>query len=110
MYGIIIEILSPGPLFTAALCTNCFGVVNCWYLMCAVVFVGSRLSAEASRTAIVYDKSQGCVTSCDAHKLNFVYVMTQVKARNISVQNFLFKIDWTVVLGVGFESKLKIKN
>lgn len=100
MYGVIVETLHPSSFSTAAFCTNTLGVVNCWYLMCTVVFTGNLLSAEASRTAKIYSKLQARFTVTDAQKLNVVYVITQLKSRNSSVENFLFKIDWKVVLAV----------
>lgn len=110
MYGTIVQILHPTEVFMAALCTNSLGAANCCCMICAVVFFGSRLSSEASKTSIIYNKFQASLNASDAYKLNFIYVMTQLKSRSISVENFLFKIDWTVVLAVRVLIKRCVNN
>lgn len=35
-------------------------------------------------------------------KIDFIFLMTQIQTRNLKVQNFLFKINWSVLLTVSF--------
>lgn len=67
-------------------------------IIITIIYAASSASIIAQETAAILSK---VMDNCnDEQKLDFVYFMAQVRARNLKLRNFLFEVDWSTFLTV----------
>lgn len=103
-YGIIVAISRPSAVSIADVGSNITSSINAWFLIAIVVFFGSSLTSEASRTVNVFSKFMSTTNFYYTQKQDLVYLLSQLRSRKVEVRNFLFKIDWHVIVAVSFSS------
>lgn len=101
-YGIIETILKPNDKYFSSLLLNGVALVFNHILIIPTVHSGSSLSASAEEFIETFSLSANELDGSDAHKLELIYLMTKIKSRNVKLQNFLFVIDWNILLAVSF--------
>lgn len=102
-YGLVNEILRPTKLRVVTLFLNCQGFSHHFLLTIFIIHFGSSTTREAEEAVVALSKMTNRSELSESQKNDFVYCMTQVKSRCLSIQNFLFKIDWNVLLAVSFD-------
>jgi hypothetical protein len=55
---------------------------------------GSKVTAEAQRTIVIFSKIFNELELEDYQKIDFNYFMAQIKARELNLKNILFTINW----------------
>lgn len=104
LYGIIMELFRPS-VFSPAVCTTHFmSMFNAWLLMTTVVFFGSSLTSEASRTATVLSKFMATSNFYYTQKQDLMFLLSQLRSRKVEVRNFLFIISWNVIVAVSLDT------
>lgn len=73
----------------------------------ATVYAGNSLTKEAEATAAIVSKFMHEFTQNECEKLDFIYSINHLKSRNLNVENFLFVIDWKILLVVSENSLMK---
>jgi hypothetical protein len=81
---------------------NCGVIVVALSLVSITCFEGSRLTAEAEATMENVSRLMGNRDMSQTQKNSFVYLVTQMRLRNINVRNFLFNINWKTFLTVSW--------
>lgn len=100
-FGVVKELLKPSENLILTVVMNVCCILLFVWLACTMASTGSKLTAEADMTGIIVSKMLIEISEEDKRRRNdFVYFMTQIKARNVNVQNFMFRINWNVVLAV----------
>lgn len=79
---------------------NCTQVFYNLSLIILVIFIGHRLTNEASATSSVLIKSMAVNDKIYHQKVDSLHLLAQIRGRKVAVQNFLFKIDWKVFIAV----------
>lgn len=64
------------------------------------IYATSSLTKEAEGTALIISKIMNESVLNEYQKIDFMFFITQVRARNLNVQNMFFKINWNVLLTV----------
>lgn len=64
------------------------------------IYATSSLTNEAEGTALIISKIMNESVFNEDQKIDFMFFITQVRARNLNVQNMFFKINWNVLLTV----------
>lgn len=71
-----------------------------------VIHSGNSTTSEAERTAKILGKM---ISESDYERyLDFKKFLTQIRTRNLNVQNIFFKINWNVFLTVSFVTEMII--
>lgn len=107
LYGLIIELFRPTSFSPAVCVTNFTGMTNSWLLMISVVFFGSSLTSEASKTVTVFSKFMATANFNHTQKQDLMFLVSQLRSRKVDVRNFLFNINWNVILAVKFDETVK---
>lgn len=101
-YGFVNEILRPSNFTFITFFTNGVGVVHHALLTMLVAYSGTVVSKAAKRTPkIISDLMNGSSVS-ESQKIDFIFFMTQIRSRNLNIENDLFTINWRLTLGVSF--------
>lgn len=103
LYGIIVEIFRPSTYSTAVSTTNFTSMINAWFLMTTVVYFGSSLTSEASRTVTVFSKFMAISNFYYTQKQDLIFLLSQLRSRKVEVRNFLFIVSWNVIVAVSFD-------
>lgn len=103
-FGIVKELLHPTKVGPLALILG-FGTMAYYILIVViVVHVSSEASRKAEETKIILVLLTSLTEVTEIQKLDFVFLMTQIRSRNLKFQNILFKIDWNILVVVRFLS------
>lgn len=100
LYGVVKEIFQPTGLGLIALTANLAAIVNDLVNQTIVVFFGNRLTLEAKKTEKVFSKFMASSEFDETQRSEFVYLLTQMRSRKTTVENFLFKLDWKTFIAV----------
>lgn len=74
--------------------------MNVLALAISSVHAGASLTSEVKNTSVILSKRMKSFDLIESQKIDFICLMTQMKARNSIIQNVLFNIDWNVLLTV----------
>lgn len=99
-YGVLHELIRPTQLSFATIYLNGIGFLNQLTLITTVVFTGSITTAEAEKTALIYNKTTSLSELNENQKIDYIYLMTQIRSRNLNIQNIFFNLNWNVFLAV----------
>lgn len=99
-YGIVFELLRSTVHFYLVMPLNCIGLLHHISIVLAVVYAGSSATKEAERTKTNYGKVVNESILNDSEKINFLFFMSQLQARNVNLENVLFKVNWNVLVTV----------
>lgn len=99
-YGIVFELLQSSVHFYLVMPLNCIGLLHHISIVLGVIYAGSSATKEAERTKTHFSKVVNESILNDSEKINFLYFMSQLQARNVNLENALFKINWNVLLTV----------
>jgi hypothetical protein len=80
-----------------------YGTWHHFFLIVLVLYFGDSTSKEAEKTAEVLGKFINELELSVTEKSNFVFLMSQVKSRNVVVENSFFKVNWSVLVTVRVE-------
>lgn len=99
-YGIVEELMktTENHLITAILGLAAFSCSV--YIFIAMMYPAECLKIEGRRTAVITSQIMNKVDCHDSQKLGLIFFMTQLKSRNVVVQNALFKFEWNTFLMV----------
>lgn len=104
-YSILAEISKPTEDFFAMIILGLTSFCCSLYIIIALIYPGECLKAEGCKTVVVTSQIMNKVESNDGKKLALVFFMTQLKARNVIVQNSLFKFEWNTFIVVSLQKK-----
>ena len=78
------------------------GVSLFHFTLIAVIAVHfcSSLTDTANATVVTLSKLVATTELNEAQKVDFIFSMTQIRSRNLNIQNIFFKINWNVLLTV----------
>lgn len=79
---------------------NALGIIFSYSLTITVIYAGSSLTNEAKATAANFSKFMNEFVESENDKLDFIYLMSHLRSRNLNVENFLFVINWKILLAV----------
>lgn len=99
-YGIIAELMKPTDDFYMSVILGLASFGCSVYILIAMIYPGECLKTEALRTAVITSRIMNKIECHDSQKLGLIYFMTHLKARNVIVQNALFKFEWNTFLVV----------
>lgn len=99
-YGITFELLRSTDHYYLVMPMNCIGLLHHISIVLGVIYAGSSATNEAERTKTNFRKAVNESILNDSEKINFLYFMSQLRARNVNLENALFKINWNVLLTV----------
>lgn len=99
-FGIIYYILRAEEYSQVATTLSIIGLSHDIVVIIIILNAGSSLTEEAEKTGVIISKLVN-ESKCDLlQKVDFLFFMAQIKSRNLNVQNFMFKINWNVLLCV----------
>lgn len=64
----------------------------------AAIWAGSSTTKSALLTAVILSGALSDIN--ETQMLEFIYFTAQIRSRNLNIQNFLFVINWNVLLAV----------
>lgn len=101
-FGIVNELLRPTDYTSASLLLNGLSLIGYEILIMIPLNSGSSLTEEAKTTISVISKHKASEINLakESHKIDFIFLITQIESRNLQIQNDLFKINWNVLLAV----------
>lgn len=99
-FGLISELLHSTTHFYSVLILDCTGISHQLLVVVGVICAGSYTTKEAENTKIIIGKVISETVLNDSEKINFMYLMSQLRSRNLNLENVLFKINWNVLLTV----------
>lgn len=100
IYGILQEIFRPTDLAVFAYALNGIGIGANTVIAVLVIYAASILTNEADTTSSIFGKMMGITRMEEKNKFELAYLLAQLKSRNLKIRNFLFDIDWNVLLVV----------
>jgi hypothetical protein len=93
------KLQSPNNSYVYVICG--FALVNYLGLVIVVAREGSRLTTTATATGAIITQMMSGDQLNQTQKTDFIFLQSQVRGRNVGVKNFLFTINWKVLLSVG---------
>lgn len=101
-FGIVNELLQRTDHTSASLLLNGLSLIGYGILIMITLNSGSSLTKEARATITVISKHEasGIKSAKESHKIDFIFFVTQMRSRNLQIQNDFFKINWNVLLAV----------
>lgn len=101
-FGILNEILEPSSVLNTVT-SGIFGglgiVISMGYMV-TIIYAGSTLTSEAQLFNILVAKAVNKTPKNEQQRNDFVYFASQSRSRNLNIQNFLFVINWNVLVAV----------
>jgi hypothetical protein len=79
---------------------NGLGLVIHTAWISATVYFGDSTTKTAQTGTEILGRFMSTKHFSDKEKLNLMFVMSQLRSRNVCIQNTLFKINWSVLLTV----------
>lgn len=80
-------------------------------LITTVIYSGSVTTKEAEKTGVILNNLMNDLEPNETQKIDFIYLMTQIRSRNLNIQNKFFKLNWNVFLSVStLTQNSKYKN
>lgn len=70
----------------------------------AVIYFASSLTREAKNTTKYLSQTMVNSEFSDSQKLDLIYFMAQLRARNLKIENILFTLDWSVLVAVSINA------
>lgn len=107
-YGVVIELLRPTSLAVEIIGLNFLGLIFAYLSLITIAHAGSSLTEEADVMACIISKCTNELVLKDSEKLDFIYSMIHLKARNINLENHLFVINWKTLLAVSVGVSIKL--
>lgn len=83
---------------TLAMCG--FALANYLALVVVATWEGSRLKTTATATGKIVTQMMCDGVFDQKQKTDFLFLQSQVRSRNVNVENFLFTINWNILLSV----------
>jgi hypothetical protein len=71
------------------------------------ISAGSSTTKEGLKSQTLFSQVLSDDNLDEMQKLDLVCFMTQIKSRDLNLQNDLFRINWSVLMTVSFEKKRK---
>lgn len=99
-FGIIAELMKPTTEFYVSVILGLASFGCSVYILIAMIYPGECLKTEALRTNIILSQIMNKIECNDSQKLGLIFFMTHLNARNVTVQNALFKFEWNTFLVV----------
>ena len=101
-YGIIKELSGPSNYSFVYLYTNFSYLLYHHFLTIVIVISGNSLTKEAQQTTMILGQILNAAGANGKQKIDLIFFLMHANARNLNVQNFLFKINWKVFFTVSF--------
>ena len=99
-FGLVRELENSSEPFSILMIISVFGMLYYLTLIVLTIYAGSALTKEAEKTTLVINCSIAEVELTEAQKIDFVFFMSQIRSRNLNVQNIFFKINWRTLMAV----------
>lgn len=99
-YGIIEELLKPTDHYLLMIVLGLAAFSGSVYILVAMIYPAECLKVEGRRTAVITSQIMNKVDCNDSQKLGLIFFMTELNARNVVIQNALFKFEWNTLLVV----------
>lgn len=109
-YGIIEELMKPTVHFHMMVILGLASLGCSVYVLVAMIYPAECLKVEGHKTAVITSQIMNKVECNDGQKLALIFFITQIKARNVIVQNALFKFEWRTFLVVSKKKYFNFKN
>lgn len=78
---------------------SCF--IHFFFFVVCVTHFGSSLAKETRKTITMFSKTMNSLAvDGDSQKVDLIYVLSQLKSRNVIIQNDVFPIDWKAFVSV----------
>lgn len=101
-YGFVSGIFHNADFITGRTYPNGVSLVFNFLVQIAIVKSGSDLTEEAGMASVIISKIMNEFHFSESQKIDFMFFITQVKARKVDVQNSMFTINWKLLLAVSF--------
>lgn len=100
-FGVVKELLKHSENFMIILAMTISGLLLFMKWTCSMATSGSQVTDEAKQTRVIFSKILIEVPEENQKKRkDFLYLMTQLRSRNVNVQNSIFIINHNVILAV----------
>lgn len=99
-YGVVRGILKNSELASNLIYANTLSLIFNFVMKIAIVKSGNDLTDEALKTSVLISKIMNEFDHSESQKTDFMFLITQVKARNVNVKNKMFTINWKLLLAV----------
>lgn len=103
-YSIVAELSKPTEDFYVMVILGFITLCYSIYISIAITYPGECLKAEGCKTAVITSQFMNKIESDNGQKLALMYFIAQLKARNVIVQNALFKFEWNTFLVVNLQT------
>lgn len=99
-FGVIKEIMQTSTIPAATLYLNSYCLISYLSVIAAVCWNGALVTSRANSTIAIAGKIMNKFSFDKDQKAELVFVLTQMRSRNLKVENFLFVINWNSLLTV----------
>jgi 7tm Chemosensory receptor len=94
------ELMLNSPDSMIALIISVFALMNYLSILIVVSWVGSKLKTTGLVTSKIIAQIMSEGIFDQKQKTDFMFLQSQARSRNVSVENFLFSINWKTLLSV----------
>lgn len=104
-FSLVTETLRSNSLSFLTITVNFSCFVHFLTYVACIAHFGSSLTKEARKAFTTFSRMINVTAEAytDTRKIDLIFALAQLKARNLSIQNEMFVIDWRVFVSVSSE-------